>query len=1073
MRTPPSRHALGAVALIVAYVAAALIHGETSALRYAVYWLPTGVAVAGAWLLGWRAALYVAFATLGHRLWLGRPPAIATLQSIGNGLETIAAWQLLRRLRFDPTFRRFRDALTMALTAVAAPAVGAIVAAIAFLFAGHPPDVVRSEFWTWWRMNTLGILVLAPTLLSWASSGLPRVSRWTLLEAAVGGVVLVIFARLILVRADPGVGLLLTYLAVAMGIYAALRFGARGASLVATILALVAVGGTVGSRGPFLIAGLEMRELALQAFLLIITTGPLFLAASLGERVEAVARSERSDLALRAFQEILPDFTYRISRDGVYLGAMVPPDATPAFPVEQVIGRRFEDLVPDQAPAMRARLQAALAGQPPEPLEYEIRRDGRRRVREARFVRVTDEEALCLVRDITQRKRAEELLAWQARVLELLATGHPAPAVLERIVLGIESQIDGCAASLLLLEGKRLHVAFAPSLPVSYNAAIEGVEIGPQTGSCGTAAYDNRTVVVSDIATDPLWADYRSAALPHGLRACWSVPLHSAKGQVLGTFAVYHREVRSPTASELTLVERAASLAAIAVERERREDLLASINRNLSEGLFRSTPDRGLIYVNQAFATMFGYASPEEMMQVPPATLYADPARREELKRMLAMQGAFRNEEVLLRRRDGSTFTGLVSGAVVGGANQAHQYYDGAVWDITDRKLLEEQLRQAQKMEAVGKLAGGVAHDFNNLLTAIAGYADALLATLPEGDVARQDAVEITRAAERAASLTRQLLAFSRLQILSPRVLELGQVVEQLSGMLRRLIGEDIRLITRHIGPAAHVRVDRGQIEQVLLNLVLNARDAMPQGGTLTITTGAQPLDDATARSHGLSAGPHVCLQVQDTGTGMDEPTRLRAFDPFFTTKEPGKGTGLGLATVYGIVRQSGGSVQLESSPGAGTLVRVYLPMVEEAPEAEAPAVAGPGPSVQGVTTLVVEDEQLVRDLVCRTLRRAGYTVLVASNGEEALALSRATPDPIDLVVTDVVMPRMNGSELAQRLAAERPGIRVLFVSGYANEVLDVRGGLEPGTEYLQKPFVPSVLLDRVRELLTPARARA
>ncbi len=1073
MRRRPSLQVLGCSVLVAAHFTTAWAVGtDSSALRNAPYWLPTGIAVAGACLLGWRASVYVALSTLLYRIWLGRPLPGIILPAIGNGLEALAAWGLLRRVGFDPRFRRFRDALALIFTALVVPVVGASIAVISFLLANHSPELIRAEFWAWWRMNTLGILVIAPTVLSWASGGVPRPTRWALVEVVAGGLLLLLFSRLMLESTDTGVALLMSYLSVGVGLYAGVRFGPRGAALVSALLAVVAVGGTVASRGPFLLAAIGIRDLALQAFLLIVTVVPLLLATLVGERREAVAGRERSDLALRAFQEMLPDSTFRLNGQGVFLDAVVPPGGTLSVPLERIVGHTFEEVLPEHAVRFRTALQHALAGRPVEPMEYQVGIEGRRRVREARVVRIAQDEVLCLVRDITERKQAEDLLGWQARVLELIATGNPTPLVLERIVLGIESQVEGCRCSLLLLEGRRLHVVMAQSLPASYNAAIEGLEIGPAEGSCGTAAFHNRTVVVSDIATDPLWEKYRDLALPHGLRSCWSVPLRSAGGAVLGTFAVYHSDVRVPRPVELTLVERAASLAAIVVERERREDLLSSINRNVAEGLFRSTPERGLVYVNRAFATMFGYESPEEMLQAGSLELYADPGRREELKRLIARQGSFDQEEVQFRRKDGTFFTGLVSSAAVAGPYSQQQYYDGAVRDITDRKLLEEQLRQAQKMEAVGKLAGGVAHDFNNLLTAIAGYADALLASLPEGGVARQDAVEIARAAARAASLTRQLLAYSRQQILSPSVLHLREVVDHLTGMLRRLIGEDVRLTTRHLGEDAFVRVDRGQIEQVILNLALNARDAMPQGGTLTITTTVLTLDATGARTHGLSPGPHVCLEVQDSGTGMDEPTRSRAFDPFFTTKEPGKGTGLGLSTVYGIVQQSGGSVRLESTPGAGTMVRVYLPKVREQPEAETPVSAEAAAPVPGVTTLVVEDEQLVRDLVCRTLRRAGYTVLVASNGEEALAVSRATPGAIDLVVTDVVMPRMNGSELASRLAVERPGIRVLFVSGYANEILDVRGGLVPGTEYLQKPFTPSVLLDRVRELLTPARAR-
>jgi PAS domain S-box-containing protein len=1072
MESRPLRQVLGAVLLIAAHFLAAGMHQEHGILRDAVYWLPTGIAVAGVWLLGPHAALYVAVATFLHRQQIGRTLVTSLYPAVGNGLEALTAWALLRRLHFDPRFTRLRDVLALIAAAVFAPVVSAGVAALMYLHTRDPS--LGTSVAAWWRMNGLGILVITPTILTWATGGLSRPSRRTILEVALGAAVVAVFLRLMVLNTHDGeIGMILSYLSLGGMLYAAVRFGPRGAATAATVLSLIAVIGTLSAHGPFVTASAGARALALQTFVLVLTVAPLMLGTLIGERGQAVAERMRSDLALRAFQEVLPDFTYRLNADGVYLDMYVPPGQVPAIPPEQVLGRRLEDTVPDHAPRMHQLLAAALAGAPPEPIEYEMRVGRHRLVREARFVRLAPGEALCLVRDITDRKQAEELLSWQARILELVATGHPTGEVMEVIVRGIERQTEGGLCSVLLLEGRRVHVALAPSLPASYNAAIEGLEIGPATGSCGTAAYHNRTVVVSDIATDPLWADYRSAALPHGLRACWSVPLRGSAGEVLGTFAVYYREPRSPLPAELSLVERAASLAAIAIERERREDLLAAVNRNVAEGIFRSTPERGLIYINRAFATMFGYETPEAMLQVPSAMLYVDPARREELKRLIAMEGSFTNEEVQFRRLDGSHFSALVSSTAVGGPNGTIQYYDGAVWDITERKQLEEQLRQAQKMEAVGKLAGGVAHDFNNLLTAIGGYAEALLAALPPDGVPHQDALEITRAASRAASLTRQLLAYSRQQILSPSVIDLQQVVDQLGGMLRRLIGEDIRLITQHAAGETFVRVDRGQIEQVILNLVLNARDAMPQGGSLTIATTPVELDEAYARAHvGMTAGPHVSLLVQDTGSGMDPATRNRAFDPFFTTKEPGKGTGLGLSTVYGIVKQSGGSVWLDSNLGAGTTVRVYLPRVQEQPALEQAAPIVPAAPVGGATVLVVEDEQLVRDLVCRTLRRAGYTVLVADQGEEAVSVSRAHVGPIDLMVTDVVMPRMNGSELAGRLSLERPGLRVLFVSGYASEALDIRGSLEPGTEYLQKPFTPAVLLDRVRELLTTERAR-
>jgi signal transduction histidine kinase/CheY-like chemotaxis protein len=428
-------------------------------------------------------------------------------------------------------------------------------------------------------------------------------------------------------------------------------------------------------------------------------------------------------------------------------------------------------------------------------------------------------------------------------------------------------------------------------------------------------------------------------------------------------------------------------------------------------------------------------------------------------------RGRVLNEEVVFVRRDGAWLSTLVTGTSVRGRDGEVLHFDGAVSDITARKRLEEQLRQAQKMEALGNLAGGIAHDFNNLLTAIGGYADLLRARLPDGSPVRHDAEAITHSVTRAASLTRQLLAYSRRQVLAPQVIHLPEVVEQLSSLLHRLIGEPIQLVTRDAAGRAFVRADRGQIEQVILNLVLNARDAMPGGGTLTLTTSVGESYEAGDSADAVE-GPCVCLSVQDTGAGMDAEVRNRAFDPFFTTKEPGKGTGLGLSTVYGIVRQSGGSVWIESAPGLGTTVRVTLPRVPEPPADQASDPAVPGASATGGTLLVAEDEDAVRALIVRSLRDAGFTVLEARDGEEALEVAWRAATAIDLVVTDVVMPRLGGREMTARLATGTRRPRVLFISGYASEALDPADLTEPGTGYLQKPFTPSVLLDRVRGML-------
>ena len=384
-----------------------------------------------------------------------------------------------------------------------------------------------------------------------------------------------------------------------------------------------------------------------------------------------------------------------------------------------------------------------------------------------------------------------------------------------------------------------------------------------------------------------------------------------------------------------------------------------------------------------------------------------------------------------------------------------------------ERSRLEEQFRQAQKMEAVGRLAGGVAHDFNNLLTVITGYSDLLLAGRDLKDPQRSALEEIRRSAERGGQLTHQLLAFSRRQPLEPRILEINRHLIQMEKMLRRLIGEDIELVVIPAASRDAVEADASRLEQVIMNLVVNARDAMPDGGKLTIETGTVQLDEAySARELGVKPGAHVTISITDTGTGMDEETQSHLFEPFFTTKERGRGTGLGLATAYGIIRQSGGAIGMISELGHGTTARIYLPVVE--PKQETPVEANaPVEARSGVETiLLVEDEARVRKLIVSLLSRRGYKILEAARSDEAIRLASAHKGPIHLALVDVVMPEMSGPEVIRHIAAHRPEMRVLFISGYTDEAIIHYKIGESGAAFLSKPFLPEALARKVREVL-------
>lgn len=425
-------------------------------------------------------------------------------------------------------------------------------------------------------------------------------------------------------------------------------------------------------------------------------------------------------------------------------------------------------------------------------------------------------------------------------------------------------------------------------------------------------------------------------------------------------------------------------------------------------------------------------------------------------------------------RKDGSRVPIEVSSRLIY-ENGVPVAVQGSARDITERKRAEEalrasqlQLQQSQKLEAIGQLAGGVAHDFNNMLTAIMGYTDLSLRRVGLENPIRRNLEETKKAAERAASLVRQLLAFSRKQILEPKVLDLNEVVKDMQKMLTRLIGENIKLATRLETDLGSVKADPCQVEQIIVNLVVNARDAMPRGGRVTIETANISLDAQTAAKHvAVIPGEYVMLAVSDTGNGMDQETQARIFEPFFTTKEVGKGTGLGLSTVYGIVKQSGGNIWVYSEAGFGTVFKIYLPRIDDATANNIAKQAQESNAPRGTETiLLVEDEDVVRGLTRKILMQAGYNVLDARSGDEAIRLCATHAGPIDLLLTDVVMPEVSGKEVADRLLELRPTTRVLFMSGYTDEAIVQHGVLDANVKFIQKPFTWVGLTKKVGEVL-------
>ena len=617
-------------------------------------------------------------------------------------------------------------------------------------------------------------------------------------------------------------------------------------------------------------------------------------------------------------------------------------------------------------------------------------------------------------------------------------------------------------------------------LPPEHAELVAGFEPAYGHGVAGAVFVSRRAEFIQDVQRDPRWQQRRLLEVAD-LHACAACPLINQE-RAVGVLIVLFGRRAGFTREERELVGLLASQAAIAIEnarlyeeaeRQRRE---AEVYRTLVEGSIQGIHihrDWVTLFANTAWALMMGYESPHEVVGLDARRWIAP----DELARLEGYAEARRRGEPApsryechaLRRDGTSMWTEVQLSSILWNGEPATQT---AVLDITERKRAEdalrqsaEQLRQSQKMEAVGRLAGGIAHDFNNLLTVITGRGELLLRRLPPDDPVRRDLEQIKKTADRASLLTRQLLAFSRKQVLQPKVLDLNGTVAGVAQMLERLIGEDIDLVTLLDPNLGAVRADPAQLEQIILNLAVNARDAMPRGGRLSIETANLDLDEGFATANpGAAAGPHVLLQVSDTGTGMSPEVRAHIFEPFFTTKEIGKGTGLGLATVYGIVKQHEGYVAVESAPGRGATFRIYLKRVEEPP---APVEPGSGAPRGSETILLVDDEDPVRELARDILTSAGYKVLVAGGPAESLDVTQRHGGPIHLLLADVMLPEMSGRELVARLAPAYPEMKVLYMSGHATDTIVHRGVLEPGIGLLQKPFTPDALTRKVREVLT------
>ncbi len=807
-------------------------------------------------------------------------------------------------------------------------------------------------------------------------------------------------------------------------------------------------------------------------------SGPASEAAATADAADAVAQElHRQALIV----EHLYDGIIVTDSDGVITDWNPAAERMFGYSRDEVLGRSAEILNrPGEGGAITRAIRAGLKSQGRWSGELVVMaKDGSSRDVEAVVVAMTDGNGrtigrVSVNRDVTGQRRAERIRS----AAFLISEAANATENLEDLFRAIHDVVGE------LMPAKNLYIAlYDPATDIisfPYWVDEHDAAMAPKRPGKGLTEYVLRTgqpLLVTperpEVERDGLVELVGTPSLD------WlGVPL-KVGDRTIGVLAVqsYTPGVRYGD-NEKHILQFVSTQVAMAIDRKRAEGeqrrqreflrQVIDLNPNL---IFVKDWDGRFTLVNRALADLYG-ARPEVLIgkgdgDFNPHREQVERFLRDDREAMTSGRPRFILEEPNTDARTGEARWFQVIKVTLRTADGAPQVL-GVATEITHRKELESQLRQAQKMEAVGQLAGGIAHDFNNVLTAILGYALLLLKDPGLPVPQRQDVQEIQKAAQRAASLTQQLLAFSRKQVLQPTVLDLNEVVSEMQALLRRLIGEHIVLETRLDPDGMFVRADRGQLQQVIINLCVNARDAMPAGGTVTIATIAKDLDAGFVASHpGSQRGAHVSLKVSDTGVGMDAELRARVFEPFFTTKPVGKGSGLGLATVYGIVKQSGGYIAVTSVPTRGSTFTVYLPQVPAPSATPTAAPVAPAQPTGGTeTVLLVEDEPGVRNLARRALQRFGYTVLEAGDGDAALGVARGMADPIALLLTDIVMPGMSGRDLALQLARERPAMRVLYTSGYPDTAGLTEEVEEAAVAYLSKPYTPEELARKVREVL-------
>ncbi|PJZ53758.1 hybrid sensor histidine kinase/response regulator [Leptospira adleri] len=670
--------------------------------------------------------------------------------------------------------------------------------------------------------------------------------------------------------------------------------------------------------------------------------------------------------------------------------------------------------------------------------------------------------------DAEEQRKIELLLNHLFQVFEELSSGQSLKEILLTLTSAIEEYRSDIHASILLLDkdGITLRHGAAPSLPKEYNESIDGVKIGPKVGSCGTAAYTKKLVVVQNIQTDPLWEDYRDLAERFHLRSCWSHPILSTSNQVLGTFALYYNEPKKPSELDLRLIHSLAHIAGIAIERKRIEDLKSesearyrSLVEQASDTIFLTDQDGKYVEINPSGCSLLGYTK-EEFSNltiwdvIEPEDLKKNPLRMKELRTSKPVLS-----ERKLVRKDGSVVPVEINAKIL-----KNGFLQGIVRNISERKTSEEIVRQAQKMESIGLLAGGVAHDFNNLLTMIMGSAEVMKLRIEGNPDLNKHVHRIIEAAKRGGSITKQLLLFSRPGSSELKPISISHIIREVTDILSFSLPKNISIETKIDLTNGIIRGDSGHLHQVILNLALNARDAMPDGGKITIQETTVKGEEVRRKFLAGNATEYVCIGVSDTGKGMSPETKRRIFEPFFTTKERGKGTGLGLSIVDTITKNHFGFIDVESIANQGTTFKLYFPAVS-ASDSTNTEDARQFTKLQA-NVLIVDDEIMVLEVLKDILELSGCKVFTANSGKHALEVFQNPDLQIDLIITDLGMPEMSGDILFQKLKKINPEVKVIVTSGHIERDKKEKLLQEGVRAILDKPYKIEEVQSVIRKIL-------